>query len=353
MDKKRNGIDWYLVFAILLTFLAIGFIRHQNDNTKPGRGMTAPAPTLASTPIPISQATPAITDRDWNSLMPLPDMSSVEAFNAASNNRSPYVVGAMSPVGSGLYTEYSVDFKADFVPTGTYCCLANMALDYSSSFKKTRTDYEGVNFYAGFQRVNDGRMISIMSVWDLYVSDSAGNERVIHAHVVAPEAYVGGSFSGEGTGVQCLVDYPWQPGHWYRMLIQCGISEETGNTTLEQLACDLEAGIWTSLCKYDLGVPGVRLKGSPCVFLECFEYGTAGNVRTMECRNFRVRGGTSGNWHDMQEAYLQDGYPYPGSFTYGSDGECLYFITSGLPGMVIDPGDFKVKIRSCESGQPY
>ena len=52
------------------------------------------------------------------------------------------------------------------------------------------------------------------------------------------------------------------------MIIQCGTSETTGNTTVEQLVQDLETEQWTYLSKYNLGIKDIAFTGDVAMFLD-------------------------------------------------------------------------------------
>ena len=357
--RKKSDYLLLIVVTVLAIVMFIGRLKTQPQN--PSAPVVSAAPTL--TPIDYTPAkapinsTPSVTERDWAAYMTLPDSAEVNAFNVASTNRSPYLTATADTSGCRRFTQYAVDFRAEYLPTGTYCCLANFDLDYSSlltAYTEYNTAYNGVAGYAGFQRNLDGRMNSIMSFWDVYCRDASGNETLIRAKRLSPVEDGNSNFSGEGTGVHCLVDYPWQAGRWYRMMLQCSTSETTGNTVVEQWVCDLESGIWSSLCKYDLGVPNVCFQGNVAAFLECFQYETAGNVRSMELRNIRIADAGSGEWTDVRRIYCSTAYDYPGSYAYGADEHTVYMISTGLDGMAGKPQeDMAVMVSNLESGAPY
>ena len=375
MKKEKSNNLLLIVVTILavILFLNRGGRRERNDSLPAGAATSTPEVIAVPTAKPADPAafpevyaapevtptnpTPAITERNWSACMTLPDNAAVEAFNAVSNNRSPYVTATADTSVCTRFTQYAIDFRADYLPTGTYCCLANFDLDYSAlrqSYADYRMDYPGVAGYAGLQRGTNGRTNSIMSFWDVFCRDAAGRETVIRARQVAPASGENSDFDGEGTGVHCLIDYPWQAGRWYRMLLQCSVSETTGNTTIEQWVCDLGNMTWTSLCQYDLGVPNVTFQGNVATFLECFQHETAGNVRSMEIRNIRIADAYSGQWLNVQRVFCSTAYGYPGSYAYGADGHTVYMISTGLDGMAGYPqADMTYMISNLESGIPY
>lgn len=313
-----------------------------------GGGETAPTPALSF----------------WNRVFPVPSRSEINAYANPDYCRSPYIAGWLSIPDGLCYTEYSVDFKADFAPVGTYCCISNWKLDLSD-LKKThtnvRTEYAGVQGYAGFQNTDgDKGRATIMSFWDIYATDPGGKDITIRAKLIYPETDGDDSFGGEGTGAHRIVSYDWEDGHWYRMLLQCGKNSATGNTTVEQWVCDLETGTWTKLCVYDTGLKKTSFIGSTAFFLENYLAYAAGEVRTMELKNARYRQASDGRWVNIDSAYMssQGGKPkYEGSYNFGSEGGSFWAITSGVGGDWYNNGKGRsaawIYVNNTASGSPY
>lgn len=297
--------------------------------------------------------------RDWNALLRLPYRWDIDDYNQISTSRSPYLSAWMQSAYVGRFDNISVDFKADYLPVATYCCLANFYLDYPYLEQRYNKVYTGssIGGYAGFQHnLEIDGYNSILSLWDILCEDRYGNVTVYSAKQTYPAVTDESrrTFDEDGTGVHCSVDYPWKAGKWYRMLLQCGTSETTGNTTVLQWVCDLENGRWTRLCEYDMGFPDVAFKGNTAVFLENFTVRTSGEIRTMEIRNYRVRD-VHGKWIDITNAANVSSYfpSYIGSYQYGSDGTTLWFITTGISGCAPKQGEMNLKVRNLESGSPY
>ena len=307
------------------------------------RDTAAPAPTFPPQTAEPTAAPEAPTQapynpnmRDWQSIMQFPSADDIAACNAAAAERSPYIGGWVN-VERENHIQYSIRFKADYLPNGTYCCLGQFDLDYSSllsTYQSWRTEYGGVAGYAGFQVQNTGRHNSIMSFWDVYCTAADGSVTTLTASVVYPSENQA-SFGGEGTGVNCLVDYPWQAGRWYEMRLILGTSETTGNTTVEQWVLDVAADEWTVLCKYDLGAPGVTFRGPNALFLENFYPEFGGEIRTMECRELWIQL-TDGEWKQLTRMQLSHDN-YPGSYAYGAEGDTFYMITTGVQHMADPP----------------
>ena len=270
---------------------------------------------------------------------PIPSDVEIENYNSTNTTRSPYIYGWYLLSPDTRYTEYSVDFRADHLPIGTYCCLGNWKINYSAlneQYAKVWTEYESVQGYAGFQHTADGRKVSIMSFWDIFCQDQDGNVTTIHPERLYPDDIIGSDrFSGEGTGGHTIVPCPWEAQHWYRMHIRCRTSSITGNTVVEQWITDLETNDETLLCAYDLGIPQAAFTGSIAVFLENYlpEYG--GDLRSMQVRNAQYLEESSGTWKSFDSIYLSSngGAPaYLGSYDFGVSDNTVWMITSGVGG---------------------
>lgn len=301
---------------------------------------------------------------DWYSRFPMPSASQIKAANESATVRSPYLYGWQKIDQNFRYTEYSADFKADYVPKATYCALANLEMDLSAlkkQYKSVRAEYNGVTLYAGFQR-RWNEYITIMSGWDIYCTDKNGTVHTLRPRQLYPEKiYIGdGTFSGEGAGTQILVPYDWEAGHWYRMLLQCGTSEG-GTTTVEQWVCDLETGAWTLMCRFDTLIPNSCFIGPNAFFLENFDTDYAGEIRTMEVCNIRVRDAKTGKWKSVKSASLgsNGGLPnYNGSYNYGADSDCFWMITSGAGGdwygtSKVPKKNKQYSVKNGEASSPY
>ena len=270
---------------------------------------------------------------NWKELIEFPSAGETADYNRTSKNRAPYIVGWMKTGGMGRYTEFAIDFKADYVPNYTYCSLANFDLDYSSlnsQYVRVHTDGH-VCGYAGFHFRGPGESpAGILSFWEVKCEDKNGRVTNINPTRVYPEPDGDMIFDGEGEGVHCLKDYKWSPGKWYRMLLQCGISETTGNTTVEQWVLDIESNMWTFLCKYDLGVKHVAFINDNAVFLENYNPKASGDVRTMEVKNVRILPEGSPKWVSVRSGYFLQNYNYPGSYRYGTNKDVFWMITTGV-----------------------
>lgn len=275
----------------------------------------------------------------WETVFPMPSRNEIANYRNPNKRRSPYLAGWLGIPAETRYTEYMIDFKATHLPRGTYCCLGNWAMDYSSlkkRYKTVRTEYGWTHAYAGLQKTENGQMVSIMSFWEIYCQDFSGKETTIRAKRLYPKTVVGAdSFSGEGSGARSIVPFDWKAGHWYRMHLKCIPSPATGTTLVEQWIHDIETEECTLLCRYDTGVADSTFKGNMAIFLENFLPETAGEVRSMEAWGARYLRADTKQWQTITSAYLEpeDGVPqYEGSYQFGVSENRIWMIASGVGG---------------------
>ena len=339
MKKKK-----LLLFAVVVV-LGLVFIHTMNglgeeeivdtlpDAEKTAENYTAEEPIVPETPSSVDPFS-VKTERDWGQMMSLPSLEEIEAYNSGAVQRSPYLGAWIKTDEINGFIDYFADFRAEFLPCATYCCPVQFDMDYSSleaRYSNVRQEYESCAGYAGLQRQPDGSTNAILSFWDVFCTDSSGAQTVIRPTLVYPENETESEFGGEGTGAHYLPKYDWEAGKWYRIILHCGTSDATGNTTVTMWIVDLDSGKESLMCTYDLGVPDVHFRGDVAMFLENYDPHTAGDVRSMECRNIVVNG-LDGYSFYPKDCYISQNYDYPGSYRYGTDGGTLYFITTGVSG---------------------
>lgn len=281
-----------------------------------------------------------LTDNmQWDTVFPCPSAAQIASYRNPKRYRSPYIAGWLDILPETRYTEYSIDFRAAHLPRGTYCCLGGWKMDHSHMeklFKTVRLESGGIHAYAGFQRLQDGTMVSIMSFWDVFCQDALGRETMIRAKRLHPATTVGSdSFWGEGNGARCIAPYAWKADHWYRMHLKSMVSRDTGMTIVEQWVSDLETGESTMLCRYDTGIVNSSFRGSIAIFLENFQPETAGEIRSMEVRNAKFRNADTKQWEQLQSVYVTAQSDEPkteGSYNFGVSGDRIWMITSGVGG---------------------
>lgn len=335
--KKRYGVIILVVIAILLAISYSKFLGEENSDLNQGQ---SEGPTISD--VLDSKDVDTYCDPFWNTVFDFPTDEEITQYNKSNQKRSPYIAGWFQMPADTKYTEYMIDFRADCIANGTYLSLGNWFMDYSyleSQYESVRVD-SSVHAYAGFQKINNGQMYSIMSFWDVFCKDYTGKETVIRAKRVFPETT--GSkeeFDGEGTGAHHSDLYAWESDHWYRMVLKCSTSNETGNTLVEQGVWDLETDTYTTLCIYDIGVPNATFKGPIAIFLENYDAQYAGHVRTMEVCNAKYLNSDTNQWKDLKQIYISSQQPggdqplsYNGSYNFGVTENRFWMITSGLGG---------------------
>ena len=352
MKKRLAAFAMALVVA---AGIAYGLASAGSKGGASGAGATAkPDATAKSDATAAPEAT--LLDRSkWEARMPLPTSEQISAYEATE--RSPYIVcWPKFPEVTGC-TEYAVDVRTDSQPRGTYVNTATWWMDVSSLEKSgfTVKSDDGLpgGGYAGFQVLEDGRKVAIMSIWKLFLTDKDGNSQELNAKRTYPnDPSIAGEFGGEGTGVQTLVDYDWQAGKTYRTLIQCGETSE-GNCEVTFSVCDLETGEWTKLVAYDLGFRDTHILAAGC-FLENYLPETAGAVRTVEWSNYRAKDLKTGSWVSAKAAKIGRQFKdWPGSYSFGSSDSCFWAITTGVPGLCEPPADgTEFSVTSAAEGAP-
>lgn len=274
---------------------------------------------------------------NWQEVFSFPSTAQISQYDKQSTRRSPYLTGWFHIPAQTRYTEYQVDFRVGHLPKGSYYSLGNFSMDHSALERKyasVRTEYSGVNGYAGFQRIDDGRTVSIMSFWDVYCKTRSGNETTIRAKRLYPATVLGGGeFTGEGNGARSTAPFPWEANHWYRMILKAIPGRQT--TLVEQWVQDLETEQTSLLCRFDLGVPDSAFKGSIAIFLENYIPATSGQIRSMEVRNAQYRDRDTQKWVPLTQVHLSSraGIPeYEGSYNFGVTDNRIWMITSGVGG---------------------
>lgn len=295
--------------------------------------------------------------REWSSLLNFPSDQEIAEFNETADSRSPYLTGWLDIKPEVKFTEYSIDFKADYLPYGTYLNCANMKMDLSSLEQEYEEVYmdSWLSCYAGFQmRKPEEGSSSIMSFWDIYCKDKEGETTKIRAKLVYPENDTENPFDNEGNGVNYIKDSTWEAGRWYRMLLKCSESEENGHMLVEQSMCNLETGEWTKICCYDVGITDSCFVGSTAIFLENYLTEYAGDIRTAEYKNIQIRLKDTEQWVPISRLTISADRGQ-GSYCYGADDEQFWMITTGVENCFIQQPEEKkeYQVISDQNDPPY
>lgn len=115
--------------------------------------------------------------------------------------------------------------------------------------------------YFGIQEVNDGKKVVIFSVWDPTKGDDPKavkpEERVELLH--EGEGVRIKRFGGEGTGGQCMADFPWAVGETVRFFVRAEL--QGAKTAYSGWVFDPRAGAWRHLVTFRTRNDGKRLRG--------------------------------------------------------------------------------------------
>ena len=300
--------------------------------------------------------------RNWPNYMRMPSSEEVNAVKGTG--RSPYIAVFPHYPGVNRVLQYSVDVHIDHDPKGTYVCPLNWWMDVSGLQKKfgynsVYNDYTGTpGGYCGFQCLEDGSKVFIMTVWSTFCTDQNGRTTVYKPSVIYPENEgEENQTSDEGSFVHCILPYSWKTGRDYRILVQQGVSDATGNVTLTAWIGDCSEGSWKMLSSFDTGVSDVWMV-SGAAFLENFLVEYAGEVRTMELFNLRACSADTGAWVSADSAdFILNGsissLDYIGSCSFGTDGASIFAITSGVSGLCVTPSDaWTRQLAKGDSGDP-
>ena len=113
--------------------------------------------------------------------------------------------------------------------------------------------------YFGIQELANKRKVIIFSVWDPSKGDDPNAvtpEQRVECLFNDPEMRIR-RFGGEGTGGQCMGDFPWQLGETNRFLVRTKVEgEKTAYTGYV-----LQKGIWRKLVTFRTRTGGQPLKG--------------------------------------------------------------------------------------------
>ena len=291
---------------------------------------------------------------DWKQCMNLPSLR--EQLSYRTEDVAPYIVFCPEFNGSNRYCEYAVDFRAEYLPNATYVAIADWRIEsdqLNRQYKSVWQDY-GNGGYCGFQALEDGTRVAILTIWDKFCMDSDGHGTVYRPNQVYPanDAYAERVINGaEGTFLHSHIPYLWKENHDYRALLRLA-NNEGGNARLLFSVCDLETNEWTLLAIYELGY-GEAYMGNFMMFFENYLPQYAGRVRTLLIRNCRVRE-RNGRWIPARSGYFLQNFSHPGSYNYGARGDSYWVITCGIPGLCRLPADgARYSVTYAESGSPY
>jgi hypothetical protein len=162
--------------------------------------------------------------------------------------------------------------------------------------------------YFGIQELRDGKKVAIFSVWDPTKGDDPKavkpEERVELLHEGAGVRIK--RFGGEGTGGQCMVDFPWVVGETVRFLVRAELHEAPGmaggKTAYSGWIFDPQRKAWRHLATFRTRNSGKLLRGLYS-FVEDFKRDTksADEVRRAQFWNAWMKP-RAGAWQAVTQA---------------------------------------------------
>lgn len=137
--------------------------------------------------------------------------------------------------------------------------------------------------YFGIQELSKNRKVALFSVWDSSKGDDPKavkpEERVELLHQ-DPKVHIK-RFGGEGTGGQCMVDFPWKSGETNRFTVTAQIDGQ--KTAYAGYLWDPSKNVWRHLVTFRTRTGGQPLKGLYS-FVEDFRRDTQSALVTRRAR---------------------------------------------------------------------
>lgn len=186
--------------------------------------------------------------------------------------------------------------------------------------------------YFGIQELGDGRKVALFSVWDPTEGDDPGvvktEDRVEVLHADASVRIR--RFGGEGTGGQCMLDFPWKLEETHRFLLQATVDGD--KTAYAGHLFFPETGQWKHLVTFRTRTGGQPLKGYYS-FVEDFRRDgkSVGDVRRARFANGWVRS-TRGDWVALTRArFTASGAEWESkeNINAGVNGSNFFLVTGG------------------------
>jgi hypothetical protein len=192
--------------------------------------------------------------------------------------------------------------------------------------------------YFGIQELRDGKKVAIFSVWDPTKGDDPKavkpEERVELLHEGAGVRIK--RFGGEGTGGQCMTDFPWAVGETVRFLVRAEVQDAAGiaggKTAYSGWIFDPTQKAWRHLVTFRTRNAGKWLRGLYS-FVEDFRRDTksADDVRRAEFGNAWMKP-RAGEWQAVTQAKFtasRADWEARDNINAGSAGDGFFLATGG------------------------
>lgn len=189
----------------------------------------------------------------------------------------------------------------------TYWSNANWSMYTGATIKKFGyIDFKGGGAYAGLQILDrPEQRRGIMSFWRYeYMDLKTREKKYLYAKAIYGKTT---SFSNEGSGTSCVMEYNWKSSQWYRELILCWVDAETGYTFVGNWYYDYEADQWSLFAYYNTYLVDSYIKGDIGQFLENFVESTRENYRSFRYRNIYMlpyQGQGLNDWKSCDKIYI-------------------------------------------------
>ena len=191
----------------------------------------------------------------------------------------------------------------------TYWSNANWSMYTLPTVKKYGyVNFTGGGAYAGLQILDKPEQRrGIMSMWRYdYLDLKTRQTKHIYAKAIYGKTT---SFSNEGSGTSCVMEYNWKNNQWYRELILCWEDAETGYTFIGNWYYDYEADEWSLFAYYNTFLVDSYMNGNIGQFLENFVESTRENYRSFRYRNIYMLPNGSNyqvdEWKSCNKIYIQ------------------------------------------------
>lgn len=275
-----------------------------------------------STPLIESSSVYKYDDVDFNDVFDIKNVETNEENPKQLMAHNIYSDPDLSEM-SGKYSEFQIDFKADYAPEGTYWALCNWNMDLSSYSNA----YDTGGAYCGLQQTSTGPK-AIMSFWNMEIDGE-----IVTPTLVYPINNGNGYFDNEGSGANYIVDYDWQAGKWYTLNIRSYKDKTTGNIFVEMKVKAVNDSEWDLICIYDTKLTNSYFTGDMSQFMENYDYKYASKLRSFQYANLYIKELDSEEFKPITRSKLSIDTWWEnkkGTYEFGSTSTNLWGITFGF-----------------------